>query len=148
MDKNKGESMEKCDYKKGMLPECAPLALAYVPMQQSAEPAYDPEDALKRGTLFPGLDLPFMNMVNTADLSGTPLGEVMALQFVCHELQLYLDTHQNDMEAFAMLKNMLALSREAKKRYEAQFGPLCAENLDAYDSFRWLEDPWPWIYRK
>ncbi len=88
----------------GPLPTCAPLALAYVPMQQSSEPAYDPDDALKRGTLFPGLDLPFMNMVNTAELSGTPLGELMAVQFVCHELHLYLDTHPQDTEAFQTLK--------------------------------------------
>ena len=148
MDKNKGESMEKCDYKKGTLPECAPLALAYVPMQQSAEPAYDPEDALKRGTLFPGLDLPFMNMVNTADMSGTPLGEVMALQFVCHELHLYLDTHQNDKEAFATLKKMLALTREAEKRYTAKFGPLCPKDLEYSSKFDWLADPWPWMYQK
>lgn len=148
MDKNKGESMENCDFKKGMLPVCAPLALAYVPMQQCAEPAYDPEDALKRGTLFPGLDLPFMNMVNTADLSGTPLGEVMALQFVCHELHLYLDTHPDDTEAFAMLKKMLALSKEADKRYTAKFGPLCCKDLEYSQKFDWLADPWPWMYQK
>ena len=59
--------MEKCDYKNGMLPECAPLALAYTPMQQCSEPAYDGKMALARGTLFPGLDLPFMNMVNKPD---------------------------------------------------------------------------------
>lgn len=148
MDKNKGDGMTNCDYRKGMLPECAPLALAYVPMQPGAEPAYDPEDALKRGTLFPGLDLPFMNMVNTADVSDTPLGEVMALQFVSHELHLYLDTHPNDMEAFAMLKNMLALTREAKKRYVEKYGPLCPKDLEYSQKFDWLKDPWPWMYQK
>lgn len=137
-----------CDYKKGKLPECAPLALAYVPMQQSAEPAYDPGEALKRGTLFPGLDLPFMNMVNSADVSGTPLGEVMALQFVCHELQLYLDTHPRDCEAFETLKRMLALSAEARKRYVEKYGPLCHKDLMYSEKFDWLEDPWPWMYQK
>ena len=144
MDKNCSES---CDYKKGSLPECAPLALAYVPMQCSSKPAYDAEDALKRGTLFPGLDLPLMNMVNTADMSNTPLGEVMALQFVCHELHLYLDTHPNDKEAFAALKNMLLLSREAKKRYQEKYGPLCPEDLADCDRFSWLDDPWPWLFQ-
>ena len=49
--------------------------------------------ALARGTLFPGLDLPFMNLVNKpADLS-TPLCELMAMDFVIRELNLYLDTH-------------------------------------------------------
>jgi len=131
-----------------MLPACAPLALAYVPMQQSAAPTYDTEDALKRGTLFPGLDLPFMNMVNMADLAGTPLGELMALQFVCHELQLYLDTHANDEEAFSMLKDMLALTREAKVRYQSKYGPLCPMDLEKESSFNWLADPWPWMYQK
>ena len=51
-------------YKYGSLPENAPLAMAYVPMQKSVSPSYDTCEALSRGTLFPGLDLPFMNIVN------------------------------------------------------------------------------------
>ena len=144
MDKHK----EPCDYKSGILPECAPLALAYVPMQQSSKPAYDPADAMKRGTLFPGLDLPFMNMVNTEDITDTPLAEVMTLQFVCHELHLYLDTHPKDAEAFATLKQMLALWKEARKRYVEKYGPLTPADLAECDRFSWLEDPWPWLYQK
>ena len=142
------QNSDGCGYKQGSLPSCAPLAAAYVPMQQSSTPAYDPEDAIKRGTLFPGLDLPFMNIVNTADVSDTPLGEVMAMQFVCHELHLYLDTHPKDQEAFALLKNMLRLSEEAKKRYTQKYGPLCAADLACSERFDWLEDPWPWMYQK
>lgn len=138
---------DTCDYKQGKLPACAPLALAYVPMQPSSKPAYDPEDALKRGTLFPGLDLPFMNIVNTANVSDTPLGELMALQFVCHELQLYLDTHPCDKEAFAVLKSMLQLSDEAKKRYISKYGPLCHADLAGMENFSWLDDPWPWMFQ-
>ena len=145
MDKIKESS---CDYKNGMLPECAPLGLAYVPMQPGSKPSYDPEDALKRGTLFPGLDLPFMNMVNMADVSDTPMGELMALQFVAHELHLYLDTHPDDTEAFAMLKKMLKLSDEAKRRYVERFGPLCPADLESCSRFSWLQDPWPWMYQK
>ena len=88
-----------CEYTKGTLPGCAPLALAYVPMQQSSKPAYPAQDALKRGTLFPALDLPFMNIVNKDALGNTPLAELMALDFVCNELALYLDTHKDDKEA-------------------------------------------------
>ena len=97
MDDNKN-----CGCKEGILPDCAPLAMAYVPMQRSVKPVYSTAEALSRGTLFPGLDLPFMNMVNTGDLTGTPLGEVMALDFVAQELALYLDTHSADEEAFAL----------------------------------------------
>ena len=139
------ESNGRCNYRNGVLPSCAPLARAYVPMQQSSAPQYDPADALKRGTLFPGLDLPFMNMVNMEDLNGTPLGEVMALCFASQELQLYLDTHPKDTEAFALLKSILSLAAEAKRRYTAKYGPLTPDDLLRSESFDWLEDPWPWM---
>ena len=142
------ESNARCSYRNGALPSCAPLARAYVPMQQSSAPQYDPADALKRGTLFPGLDLPFMNLVNMEDVSGTPLGEVMALCFASHELQLYLDTHPKDAEAFALLKSVLALAAEAKRRYVAKYGPLNPDDLQQSESFDWLEDPWPWMDRR
>ncbi len=100
--------MDKCNFKQGPLPECAPLALAQTPMQCASEPAYDKRMALARGTLFPGLDLPFMNLVNKpADLS-TPLCELMAMDFVIRELNLYLDTHPDDREAFETLQSAFA----------------------------------------
>ena len=138
----------RCNHRNGVLPSCAPLARSYVPMQQSSAPQYDASDALKRGTLFPGLDLPFMNIVNMEDVSATPLGEVMALCFASHELQLYLDTHPKDTEAFELMKSVLRLADEAKRRYVAKFGPLRPDDLLCSTSFDWLEDPWPWMYRQ
>lgn len=37
---------------------CLPLAMAYVPMQRLGS-IYSPEQALRKGTLFPELDKPF-----------------------------------------------------------------------------------------
>lgn len=141
MDDNKN-----CGCKEGTLPDCAPLAMAYVPMQQSVKPVYSNAEALSRGTLFPGLDLPFMNMVNTGDMTGTPLGEVMALDFVAHELALYLDTHSEDEEAFELYKNVLALSMSAKEKYVKLYGPLTKSDLSKAQSYTWLKNPWPWDY--
>ena len=138
---------ERCNYMQGSLPGCAPLALAYVPMQQSAQPAYESAEALRRGTLFPGLDLPFMNMVNTRDVTDTPLAELMAMCFVVHELQLYLDTHPDDREAFAVMKDVMALQQEAHGRYVKRYGPLLPADLAQCETFDWLEAPWPWLYR-
>ena len=101
---------------------------------------------ISRGTLFPGLDLPFMNMVNTGDMTGTPLGEVMALDFVAHELALYLDTHSEDEEAFELYKNVLALSMSAKEKYVKLYGPLTKSDLSKAQSYTWLKNPWPWDY--
>ena len=140
------EQMKPCSSKEGMLPRCAPLGMSYVPMQESASPAYEPNQALLRGTLFPGLDLPFMNVVNKGKLTGTPLGELMAIDFVIKELNLYLDTHKDDAEAFQTLKTMLELYEEGKERYVKKYGPLTVYDLKYANTFTWLCDPWPWDY--
>jgi len=138
-----------CHFKQGPLPDCAPLAAAYVPLQNEDSPMYEPADALVRGTLFPGLDLPFMNMVNkTNPYAGTPLGELMALDFVAKELNLYLDTHPDDKEAFAYLQEVLKLYEEGKKLYVERCGPLKVSDLRRCSAFTWLEQPWPWQYQE
>ena len=133
-------------YRYGSLPSAAPLAVAYVPMQESAAPSYEANEALTRGTLFPGLDLPFMNVVN-GDLPDTPLHELMAICFVCDELALYLDTHPQDSEAFAMYQTFLSLKDEAQERYVRRCGPLKQCDMLGMNEYAWLKAPWPWEYR-
>lgn len=136
--------MDNCDYKNGALPECAPLALAYTPLQPAAQPAYDDAMALARGTLFPGLDLPFMNLVNKPAELSTPLAELMALDFVVQELKLYLDTHADDREAFETLQTCLRLSAEGRARYTALYGPVTIQDMADAASYDWIRAPWPW----
>ena len=112
-------------------------------MQESAQPQYDAGKALSRGTLFPGLDLPFMNLVNP-ELERTPKTELMAIDFVVDELELYLDTHWEDREAFALYQTMLAMQKEAKERMVRLCGPICQTDQLGMDAYRWLNGPWPW----
>lgn len=133
-------------YKTGMLPVEAPLAMSYMPIQRSARPAYETVEALSRGTLFPGLDLPFMNIVNRT-LTPSPLVELSAIDFVCDELGLYLDTHRDDVEAFEMYQTFLALKKEAHERYANKCGPICKTDMLGMSSYTWLENPWPWEFR-
>ena len=133
-------------YKYGSLPENAPLAMAYVPMQKSVSPSYDTCEALSRGTLFPGLDLPFMNIVGDNVTQG-PLTELMAIDFVADELELYLDTHPDDSEAFCMYQGFLELGKEARERYVKQYGPIQQSDMLGMECYSWLSDPWPWEYQ-
>lgn len=133
-------------YRYGCLPDRAPLAAAYVPMQCSAVPAYEPGEALSRGTLFPGLDLPFMNIVNS-NLKSTPMTEMMAIDFVADELELYLDTHSDDVEAFAMYQTFLALQKEARERYVQLYGPVTQTDMLGMGDYAWLNNPWPWDFQ-
>lgn len=142
MIKNRADS----NYRNGTLPSVAPLAMSYTPMQMSAEPNYEASEALSRGTLFPGLDLPFMNIVNP-DVEMNPLTELMAIDFVAHDLQLYLDTHENDKEAFEMYQTFLALCKEARERYVKMCGPVMHKDMLGMAKFEWLDAPWPWQYK-
>ncbi len=135
-----------CGYKQGALPSCSPLALTRMPMQSCAKPQYERGKALARGTLFPGLDLPFMDIVNTRDVANTPLGEIQAIDFCIKELQLYLDSHSGDTEAFEMLKTLTEMSVKAKERYAEQYGPLTVDQLAGAPSYTWTKGPWPWDY--
>ena len=141
---NRMEDMQgNCGYKEGALPACAPLAVGYVPRQGSSEPRYDANKALARGTLFPGLDLPLRNIVNTGT-ADVPLAELMALDFAAHDLALYLDTHADDQEAFVVYKEFLALAQEGRRKYAELYGPITREDLLNAEHYTWLDNPWPW----
>ncbi len=131
----------------GRLPAKAPLANPYVPFQLENPEKYESRKALVRGTLFPGLDLPFMGMVNKNELPVTPLTELQTMAFIIQELALYLDTHRDDLEALEMYRSYQKMYEEGKSAYEKMCGPL--NHLSVGEgAYKWLDDPWPWEYAK
>jgi spore coat protein JB len=130
------------------LPACGRLAASYVPVQPQGCRRYSPEDALAKGTLFPGLDLPWMNVANAtpAGWSGTPLGELMSLNFVVQELGLYLDTHPEDREALRYYTEYAALLKQGEETFTARYGPLRQMQVTLEGGYNWVGDPWPWEY--
>ena len=130
----------------GRLPAMAPLANPYVPFQLENPPRYEPRKALVRGTLFSGLDLPFMGMVNKNERNVTPMTELQTMAFAIQELALYLDTHRNDREAYELYCAMQKMYNEAKMIYEKECGPLTHFTMQPQGEYKWLNDPWPWEY--
>ena len=129
----------------GMLPAKAPLANPYVPFQNENAPKYEARKALIRGTLYPGLDLPFMGMVNDQLKPDTVLAQLQTVNFVVQELALYLDTHRDDAEALELYRRYQEMYSKLRKLYEEQCGPL--NHMHAQQGpYRWLDDPWPWEY--
>ena len=106
----------------GRLPSMAPLANPYVPFQMEDAPRYEPRKALVRGTLYEGLDLPFMGMVNQTEKPVTPMSELQTMSFALQELYA-----------------------QCRERYEKECGPL-THMSPAADAYKWLCDPWPWEY--
>lgn len=129
----------------GKLPATAPLANPYVPFQLENPPVYEAKKGIVRGTLFPGLDLPFMGMINQKDLPNTPLAELQTMAFAIQELALYLDTHRDDAEALDMYRAYQKMYAEGKKRFEKECGPMNHMSVSG-EKYRWLDDPWPWEY--
>ena len=101
----------------GRLPAMAPLANPYVPFQLENPPKYEARKGLVRGTLYPGLELPFMGMVNKNELPVTPMSELQALAFAIQELALYLDTHREDTEALELYRRYQEMYQNGRNEY-------------------------------
>ena len=134
------------NYREGRLPAMAPLANPYVPFQLEGPVRYEPRKAMVRGTLYPGLDLPFMGMVNQNNLPVTPRSEVQVLAFAFQELALYLDTHPEDTEALELYRQYQQLYQKVSQAYEREKRPLNHAAPGQGDTYAWLDDPWPWEY--
>lgn len=133
------------NYAMGRLPSAAPLANPYVPFQDNNPAVYESRKAMVRGTLFPGLDLPFKGMINQSELPANPLTELQTMAFAINELALYLDTHAEDSEALEMYRVYQKLYCEGKKKYEKEYGPL-NHMSETEGKYRWLDSPWPWEF--
>jgi spore coat protein JB len=126
----------------------APLANPYVPYQMDDPPQYQPEKALIRGTLFPGLDLPFFGMVNKTEKPRNPKTELQVMAFVIQELALYLDTHREDREALELYREYQKLYDHCRSEYLKKHGPMNHSQVTEGGKYQWLDDPWPWEYCK
>ena len=72
------------------------------------------------------------------------LMKISECQFVCIELQLYLDTHPEDEDARA---DMLCYSEKLSiliQKYESMYGPLMNFGHSPTDTGCWVKSKWPW----
>ena len=102
MQTQAAQTAEGCGDMRGTLPACAPLANPYVPFQGQNPDRYTAGRALMKGTLFPGLDLPYRGTGGVEPRSADGMQSMQDLQaanFAITELGLYLDTHADDEEA-------------------------------------------------
>lgn len=130
----------------GRLPEMAPLANPYVPFQLENPPRYDPGKGLIRGTIYPGLDLPFQGKVNQREFPQTPRVQLQTLSFALQELALYLDTHPEDEEALKLYREYQKLYAAANAEYSRTHSPMTHTMPVEHPTYTWLDEPWPWEF--
>ena len=90
--------------------------------------------------------MPWKNISNetAGPLADTPLGELMALNFVVQELGLYLDTHHEDREALNLFTEYVRLLKKGTATFVERYGPLDQTQVDPQNGYTWINDPWPW----
>ncbi|QRG69743.1 spore coat protein CotJB [Brevibacillus choshinensis] len=73
------------------------------------------------------------------------LKELQAVDFVLCELNLYLDTHPNDMNAIEQYNELTQQRWQMANEFEALYGPLMnfGHSFSGYP-WQWNDTPWPW----
>lgn len=134
------------------------LAIATVPVQEWGA-TYEPDQALRQGTIFPDLNLPFYaaeklhcpGRAQDPESQEGMLARVQAVSFVIDDLRLYLDTHPQDLQGLSLLKEMLQKRKKLTQEYAGKFYPLTMDCMAALyeenpgtDCYCWEKGPSPW----
>lgn len=73
------------------------------------------------------------------------LRRIYAFDFAIVELNLYLDSHPDDIKALKTLEQYRAKRADLVREYEACFGPYIVTSDDVRgDRWSWIDSPWPW----
>lgn len=67
------------------------------------------------------------------------------LGFILVELNLYLDTHPDCMQAREVFNRYSAEMKQLREQYESRYGATLNFGLSAAgNEFDWINSPWPW----
>ena len=72
------------------------------------------------------------------------LKKIGEARFTCVELNLYLDTHPDDMAARADFNSYSDKLQALLDTYPGTYGPLMNFGQCALDAGSWVRSPWPW----
>ncbi len=64
--------------------------------------------------------------------------------FALYELQLYLDTHPNSVQALRLWKQDREMQQKLRHTYVQKFGPIQPDQSDGSMPWSWNKGPWPW----
>jgi spore coat protein JB len=71
------------------------------------------------------------------------LKDLMALDFMAIDLNLYLNTHPYDGRALMIFINTVQRSNMVRDDYERLYGPITASASNSWP-WPWINSPWPW----
>lgn len=128
----------------GDLPHEAVVGMAYIPMQRHGSKRFEVNEGLSRGTLYPGLELPWFNDFNVRMLPDSPMTQIQSLAFAIGELSMYLDVHKEDKEALELLRAYQKTFAVMREDFVKKYGPISQHDLTDAQRYNWVDSPWPW----
>ncbi|MBR4941711.1 MAG: spore coat protein CotJB [Clostridia bacterium] len=72
------------------------------------------------------------------------LCEIQAQRFAVDDSALFLDTHPENHSALRYNAERKAQLASLVGKYQSKYGPLTAQTPETFDSWKWVEGPWPW----
>ncbi|HEY2495077.1 MAG TPA: spore coat protein CotJB [Paenibacillus sp.] len=73
------------------------------------------------------------------------LEQIQVLDFALIELNLYLDTHPNDLKSIEQFNQIAQERKKLAKQFQEVYGPLqnFGNSFSKYP-WEWSQGPWPW----
>ena len=105
------------------------------------------KEGLLRGNMFkdeykPYKNLTFVNIKPNNDRDAK-MYTVMQYAFAINDLNLYLDTHPDNLDALNTLEMLIKEEEKAKNEYISMYGPLNVCDTVG-NEFNWIDSPWSW----
>jgi spore coat peptide assembly protein cotJB len=73
------------------------------------------------------------------------LNRLTVLNFLAVDLQLFLNTHPDDVDAIEKYNSVIQEADELRLIYEKNFGPIYSFRSESNPKeFTWVDNPWPW----
>ena len=107
-----------------------------------------PKEGFIRGNLFNNLYDRYKNytpaQINPQNERDALLNQWQQYNFAITDLNLYLDTHPNDMNAVRLFNNYNNILTQITNKYESTYGPLYLDSNSINNNWTWINSPWPW----
>lgn len=107
-----------------------------------------PEEGFLRGNMEVNSYIPYKNMTYIKPLINSErqhdLYKIQQMAFAAYDINLYLDTHPNDLEAISLYNEYDKQEQLLNKSYERKYGPVDLSFDDSTTTWKWIKEPWPW----
>jgi len=116
-------------------------------LEQRKDKFVSPEEGFMRGNLMADEYVPYKNWTYMKLSPQTErerlLFQLMAYSFAINDLNLYLDLHPEDQNAYGLFKKYAEEKNSLESKYVEKYGPMTVTETQG-ENFDWIKNPWPW----